>query len=229
MDKHNLQNNDISSSDIFGDSTESQSWKFNTHSKGPSGKLPFTKDFLINNSSGDHFGMSQNAGMGWNPEELLRNQFLILSTSGGLREPDGTPIALGLHTGHFELAQMVEIASRELRQLGTIPFSLYCSDPCDGRTQGTNGMLDSLPYRNDSAQVLRRLARSLPTASGIMGIASCDKGLPAMMMALAGLKEQPVVLVPGGVTLAPENGEDAGMIQSIGARFSQGEASLEYA
>ena len=229
MDNNNLKNNEINSSDIFGDSTESQSWKFNTHSKGPSGKLPFTKDFLINNSSGDHFGMSQNAGMGWNPEELLRNQFLILSTSGGLREPDGTPIALGLHTGHFELAQMVEIASRELRQLGTIPFSLYCSDPCDGRTQGTNGMLDSLPYRNDSAQVLRRLARSLPTASGIMGIASCDKGLPAMMMALAGLKEQPVILVPGGVTLAPENGEDAGMIQSIGARFSQGEASLEYA
>lgn len=229
MDNHKLQNNNINPSHVLGDITESQSWEFSTHSPGPSGRLPFTEDFLINNSSGDHFGMSQNAGMGWNPSELLRNQFLILSTSGGLREADGTPIALGLHTGHFELAQMVEIASKELHKLGTIPFSLYCSDPCDGRTQGTNGMLDSLPYRNDSAQVLRRLARSLPTASGFMGIASCDKGLPAMMMALAGLKEHPVVLVPGGVTLAPEKGEDAGMIQSIGARFSQGEASLEYA
>jgi putative YjhG/YagF family dehydratase len=62
-----------------------------------------------------------------------------------------------------------------------------------------------------------------------MGIASCDKGLPAMMMALAGLRNKPVVIVPGGVTLAPEHGEDAGKIQSIGARFAQGEVTLEYA
>ena len=48
------------------------------------------------------------------------------------------------------------------------------------------GMMDSLPYRNDAAMVLRRLIRSLPTRSGVMGVATCDKGLPAMMMALAG-------------------------------------------
>ena len=50
-----------------------------------------------------------------------------------------------------------------------------------------------------------------------------------MMMALAGLRDMPVVAVPGGVTLAPERGEDAGQIQSIGARFAQGEITLEYA
>ena len=84
-------------------------------------------------------------------------------------------------------------------------------------------MFDSLPYRNDAAKVFRRIARSLPTAKAIMGIASCDKGLPAMMMALAGMRDKPSIIVPGGSTLAPENGEDAGKIQSIGARFSQGE------
>ena len=62
-----------------------------------------------------------------------------------------------------------------------------------------------------------------------MGVASCDKGLPAMMMALAGLRKQSVVIVPGGSTLATEHGEDTGMIQSIGARFAQGEVTLEYA
>ena len=90
-------------------------------------------------------------------------------------------------------------------------------------------MMDSLPYRNDAAQVFRRHARSLPSAKGVLGIASCDKGLPAMMMALAGLKNLPVVAVPGGSTLAVREGEDTGMIQSIGARFAQGEVTLDYA
>ncbi len=200
-----------------------------THARGPAGAVPFSEEFLIDGASGDHFGMTQNAGMGWNPIELLRKQFVILSTAGGLREADGSPVALGLHTGHFELSTLVHAAALELRQQRAIPFALFCSDPCDGRTQGTTGMLDSLPYRNDAAQVFRRQARSLPTSRGVMGVASCDKGLPAMMMALAGMPHKPVVIVPGGVTLAPEHGEDTGMIQSIGARFAQGEVTLEYA
>ena len=90
-------------------------------------------------------------------------------------------------------------------------------------------MMDSLPYRNDAAIVLRRLIRSLPTRKGVMGIATCDKGLPAMMIALASQRELPVVLVPGGVTLPPTEGEDAGKIQTIGARFSHGEITIEEA
>ena len=216
---------ELTSDDVFGTDAP----QILTHAPGPAGSLPFTEDFLVNGASGDHFGMTQNAGMGWNPVELLRKQFVILSTAGGLRNPDGTPIALGLHTGHFELSTLVQAAAEELRTQRAIPFALFCSDPCDGRTQGTTGMLDSLPYRNDAAQVFRRQARSLPTSRGVMGVASCDKGLPAMMMALAGLRDMPVVVVPGGVTLAPEHGEDTGMIQSIGARFAQGEVTLEYA
>ena len=203
--------------------------EFETHSDGPTGSLPYTAEMLMDEASGFHFGMSQSAGMGWNPSELLRKHFLILSTSGGMREKDGTPVALGLHTGHFELIVQVEEAAKEFKTLKTIPFSLYCSDPCDGRTQGTPGMMDSLPYRNDAAQVFRRQARSLPTAKGVLGIASCDKGLPAMMMALAGLRDLPVAIVPGGSTLAVREGEDTAMIQSIAARFSQGEVTLDYA
>src|SRR4030095_11092664 len=119
--------------------------------------------------------------------------------------------------------------AREMAGLGCLPFAGFCSDPCDGRTQGTPGMMDSLAYRNDAAVVLRRLARSLPTRKGVLGIATCDKGLPAMMMALAALRDLPCVLVPGGVTLPPQAGEDAGTVQSIGARFAHGELTLERA
>src|SRR5205807_2744581 len=135
-----------------------------------------------------------------------RKDFPRLSTSGGLRADAGTPIALGYHTGHWEVGLLMQAAARELKQLGCIPFAGFCTDPCDGRTQGTAGMMDSLPYRNDAATVLRRLIRSLPTRKGVIGVATCDKGLPAMMMALAAMHDLPCVLIPGGVTLPPADG-----------------------
>ena len=167
--------------------------------------------------------------MGWKASELGRDHYLVLSTQGGLRAPDGQPVALGFHTGHWEIALQAEAAAERLHKLGGLPFAAFCSDPCDGRTQGTVGMFDSLPYRNDAAQVFRRLARSLPTRKGILGVATCDKGLPAMMMALAGMGDLPSVIVPGGVSLPPEQGEDAGAVQTIGARFSHGMLSLDEA
>ena len=184
---------------------------------------------LLNQPSGNLFGLSMDVGMGWKPDELLGSEVLLLSTHGGLRAEDGTPIALGFHTGHWEVGLLVAEAARELKSLGAVPFSGAVTDPCDGRTQGTAGMFDSLPYRNDAAIVFRRLIRSLPTRKGVIGIATCDKGLPAMMMALAASHDLPTVLVPGGVTLLPENGEDAGKVQTIGARFAHQQITLEYA
>ena len=200
-----------------------------THSPGPQGRLSLSADEMRDIASGDLFAHTQNIGMGWSPEEVGRKQFLILSTSGGLRAPDGTPIALGYHTGHWEIGLLVEEAAHEIRRLGAIPFTGTCSDPCDGRIQGTPGMMDSLAYRNDAAMVLGRLIRCLPTRRGVMGVATCDKGLPAMMMALAGLRDLPGILVPGGVTLPTAHAEDMGAVQSLPARFAQGEITLDYA
>ena len=209
------------------DSDDRSLWDVQTKADGPIGSLPLTDEMLRSWPSGDLFGLSQNAGMGWTPAEMLGPQFLLLSTTGGIRAADGSPIALGFHTGHWEVGLLVEAAARELKAAGGIPFAASCSDPCDGRTQGTAGMFDSLPYRNDAAMVLGRLIRSLPTCRGVLGAATCDKGLPAMMMALAGARDLPGVLVPGGVTLPPTVGEDAGIVQSIGARYAHGEISLE--
>ncbi|MEM7334486.1 MAG: YjhG/YagF family D-xylonate dehydratase [Chloroflexota bacterium] len=196
---------------------------------GKAGQLPITADQLLNEPSGTLFGMTQNVGMGWRPEDVGKAQFLIMSTQGGLRAEDGTPIALGYHTGHWEIGLLVKKGAETFREQGVVPFSATVSDPCDGRSQGTTGMFDSLPYRNDAAMTMRRLIRSLPTRQGVMGIATCDKGLPAMMQALAGSSELPGIIVPGGVTLPAIDAEDAGTVQTIGARFAHDLISLDYA
>jgi putative YjhG/YagF family dehydratase len=200
-----------------------------TAAPGPPGQLPFTADDLLNRPSGDLFGWSLDVGMGWRPDAVRQPELLLLSTLGGLREPDGSPLALGYHTGHWEVGLLMREAALTGRAAGWTPFAGFCTDPCDGRSQGTPGMFDSLPYRNDAATVLGRLIRSLPNRSAVIGVATCDKGLPAMLMAIAGSGDLPVAIVPGGVTLPATDGEDAGTIQTIGARFSHGLITLEEA
>jgi putative YjhG/YagF family dehydratase len=208
--------------------TDSSNFIFDVtnHASGPTGRLPLQPDFLTNVPSGDVFGWTQDAAMGWNPSNLGKDEYLFLSIQGGIRAEDGSPIALGYHTGHYEVGLLAQAAAHEFKKHNAITFAGFVSDPCDGRTQGTSGMMDSLAYRNDAATVLRRLIRSLPTRKGVLGIATCDKGLPAMLMALAAQKSLPCIIVPGGVTLLPEQGEDAGKIQSIGARFAHGLITL---
>src|SRR5947209_2707449 len=184
-----------------------------TSAAGPTGALPLTEELLREAPSGDLFGWTQDVGMGWTPGELGRREVLLLSTSGGIRNPDGSPVALGYHTGHWEVGLLMNAAAEELRARGCIPFAGFCTDPCDGRSQGTTGMFDSLPYRNDAASVFKRLIRSLPTRSGVLGVATCDKGLPAMMMALAATPNLPAVLIPRAVTSLSVGGDDGGKVQ----------------
>jgi dihydroxyacid dehydratase/phosphogluconate dehydratase len=180
---------------------------------------------LMESPSGNLFGMTQNAGMGWDANKLTGKEVLIIGTQGGIRAGDGRPVALGYHTGHWEIGLQMQAAAKEITRNGGIPFAAFVSDPCDGRSQGTHGMFDSLPYRNDAAIVFRRLIRSLPTRRAVIGVATCDKGLPATMIALAAMHDLPTILVPGGATLPPTFGEDAGKVQTIGARYANHELS----
>ena len=211
------------------DSGDASIYELRTTAPGPAGRLPLDPAKLGAMTSGDLFGWTQNAGMGWDPRRLMGRDILILSTQGGIRAPDGTPVALGYHTGHWEVGLLMEEAARTLSAAGATPFAGYCSDPCDGRTNGTAGMLDSLAYRNDAAIVFRRLIRSLPTCRGVIGIATCDKGLPAMLLALAGTPQLPGILVPGGVTLLADGAEDTAKVQTLAARFAQGQVTLAHA
>ena len=220
--------NDTAANPVI-DSGDESLFDIHTRAQGPKGSLPLTPEMLLTRPSGDLFGLTQDAGMGWDPQKLGGKEILLLSTHGGIRAADGTPIALGYHTGHWEVGLLMQAAAEELKKAGAVPFAGYVTDPCDGRTQGTTGMFDSLAYRNDAAIVFRRLIRSLPTRRGVIGVATCDKGLPAMMIALAAMHNLPCVLVPGGVTLMAENTEDAGRVQTIGARFAHGQITLQQA
>src|SRR5438105_8544048 len=211
------------------DSQDPSLYNIRSTAPGPQGALPITAEMLLQRPTGDLFGWSQDAGMGWDPAKLGGKEYLILSTHGGIRAADGTPVALGYHTGHWEVGLLMEEAARELKSLGAVPFAAYVSDPCDGRTQGTPGMFDSLPYRNDAAMTMRRLIRSLPRRAGVIGIATCDKGMPATLLALAGTRDLPGIVVPGGVTLPAVGAEDAGKVQTIGARYAHGLITVDEA
>src|ERR1700716_1367103 len=93
-----------------------------TAGAAPSGRLPLTAEMLLERPSGDVFGLTQNAGMGWDPRELGRPQFLMLGTNGGIRAPDGRPIALGYHTGHWEIGLLMQAAAEEFRAQECLPF-----------------------------------------------------------------------------------------------------------
>jgi hypothetical protein len=86
------------------DSNDPSLFEISTRARGPAGVLPLTPEMLRERPSGDLFGWTQNAGMGWNPSALGGREFLMLSTHGGIRAADGTPIALGYHTGHWKSA-----------------------------------------------------------------------------------------------------------------------------
>ena len=154
------QTSDLTPEDVLGTDQNSELREIRTKTDGPAGIVPFTADFLTNSPSGDHFGMSQNAGMGWNPAELMRKQFIILATAGGLREEDGTPVALGLHTGHFELSSMVKAAANEFDRLNGLPFATFCSDPMR-RTHPRHHRHDGLP------PIPQRCRPSLPPPSSL--------------------------------------------------------------
>src|SRR3954451_851285 len=90
--------------------------------EGPAGQLPLTPEMLREAPSGDLFGLTQNVGMGWRADRLGGRQYVVVSTLGGRRGEDGTPIALGYHTGHWEIGLLVREAAETLRAAGAIPF-----------------------------------------------------------------------------------------------------------
>src|SRR3954466_11243843 len=110
----------------FADLVETKSddlYSFTSTVKGPAGALPLTDDLLRHAPSGDLFGWSQNVGMGLSPSLLSRKEFLILSTHGGMRAEDGSPVALGYHSGHWEVGLLVKAAAEEFRKQKAIPFA----------------------------------------------------------------------------------------------------------
>jgi len=78
------------------DTGDAALYRVESTARGPAGSLPITPEMLVARPSGDLFGWAQDAGMGWDPALVGGKEILILSTHGGIRAADGTPVALKL-------------------------------------------------------------------------------------------------------------------------------------
>ena len=157
-----IKNREFPESEVLGDNITAVDGLM-TNAVGPAGSLPLTEEMLRDWPSGDIFGLTQNAGMGWPRDRDARPAIRPAQHAGRHSRRRWHADRPGL--SHRALGSRAARAGRGARieTAGGVPFAGYCSDPCDGRTQGTTGMFDSLPYRNDAAIVFRRLIRSLPT------------------------------------------------------------------
>ena len=117
--------------------------------------------------------------MGWQPAELGRPEVLILSTQGGIRQADGSALALGYHTGHWEVGLLMEAAAQELRARGLHPVRGLLHRSVrrpDAGHDGDDGQPAVPQRRGDGAAAADSIAAD---ATGVIGVGTCDKGLPA--------------------------------------------------
>ena len=148
-------------------------------------------------------------GTGWRPEDLEKPQIFVESTFGDS------------HPGSGHLDRLVEAALQGIAEAGGHGARYYCTDMCDGESQGTDGINYSLASREMIANMIEIQANSTPFDGGVF-IASCDKGLPGNLMGLARVNI-PSVVVPGGTMAA---GPELLTLEQLGmysARYQRGE------
>ena len=157
-------------------------------------------------------------GTGWTPEDLPKPQVMVESTFGDS------------HPGSGHLDKLVAAACEGVAEAGGHGARYFCTDICDGESQGTDGINFSLASREIIADMIEIHASATPFDGGVY-IASCDKGMPANLMGLARVN-MPAVVVTGGTMHA---GPDLLTLEQLGmysARYERGEidaAKLEWA
>ncbi len=152
-------------------------------------------------------------GTGWKPEDLSKPQIFIESTFGDS------------HPGSGHLDKLVEAARTGVAEAGGHGARYFCTDMCDGESQGTDGINFSLASREMIANMIEIQANATPFDAGVY-MASCDKGLPGNLMGLARVNI-PAVVVTGGTMAA---GPDLLTLEQLGmysAKFERGEISEE--
>ena len=152
-------------------------------------------------------------GTGWKPEDLLKPQVMIESTYGDS------------HPGSGHLNILVEEVRKGVEEAGGHGARYYCTDICDGESQGTDGINYSLASREMIANMIEIHANATPFDAGVF-LASCDKGMPGNLMGLA-RADVPSVVVPGGTMNA---GPDMLTLEQLGmynAKYQRGEIDEE--
>lgn len=152
-------------------------------------------------------------GTGWAPEDLEKPQIIIESTFGDS------------HPGSGHLDTLVEEVRKGVEQAGGHGARYFCTDICDGESQGTDGINYSLASREIIANMIEIHANATPFDGGVY-LSSCDKGLPGNLMGLARVNV-PSVVVPGGTMNA---GPDMLTLEQLGmysAKYQRGEIDKE--
>ena len=150
-------------------------------------------------------------GAGWAPEDLSKPQVIIESTFGDS------------HPGSAHLLDVAEAVRAGVAGAGGFGARYFCTDICDGESQGHDGINYSLPSREAIATMIEIHASATPF-DGAVYVASCDKGLPANLMALARL-DIPGLVVPGGVMAAGPHLLTLEQLGAYSARYERGEIS----
>lgn len=157
-------------------------------------------------------------GTGWKKEDLEKPQIFIESTFGDS------------HPGSGHLDRLVAAVRKGITEAGGFGARYYCTDMCDGESQGTDGINYSLASREMIANMIEIQACSTPFDAGVF-IASCDKGLPGNLMGMARINI-PAVFVPGGTMPAGPNLLTLEQLGMYSARYERGEIddqTLEWA
>ncbi len=152
-------------------------------------------------------------GAGWTKEDLGKCQILVESTYGDS------------HPGSAHLNQLVEAVRKGVREAGGFGARYFCTDICDGESQGTDGINFSLASREMIANMIEIHAKATPFDGGVF-IASCDKGMPGNMMGMAraGI---PAVMVTGGTMSAGPNLLTLEQLGMYSAKYERGEIEEE--
>ena len=152
-------------------------------------------------------------GMGWTSQELKKPQIIIESTYGDS------------HPGSAHLNTLIKEAEKAVNFFGGKAAKYFTTDICDGQAQGHDGMNYSLASREFIADMIEIQAMATPFDAGIF-IASCDKGLPGNLIALARLNI-PSIVVTGGIMAAGPNMLTLEQLGTYSAKFERGEISKE--
>jgi dihydroxy-acid dehydratase len=152
-------------------------------------------------------------GTGWKPEDLSKPQILIESTFGDS------------HPGSGHLDRLVEAARKGIAEAGGYGARYFCTDICDGESQGTDGINFSLASREMIANMIEIHGNATPFDGGVF-MASCDKGMPGNLMGMARLNI-PSIMVTGGTMSAGPKLLTLEQLGMYSARFERGEIEEE--
>ena len=148
-------------------------------------------------------------GTGWKPEDLSKPQVIIESTYGDS------------HPGSVHLNSLVEEVKKGIEKAGGFGARYFCTDICDGQSQGTDGINFSLVSREMIANMIEIHANATPFDAGVY-LSSCDKGLPGNLMGLCRVNI-PSIVIPGGTMNAGPNMLTLEQLGMYSAKYQRGE------